>query len=298
MDTEAIRAELKEVQQKIKDMKSSFSTKRDSKEEFFAQGEQYSEEINTLYDEVKEIEKENNLDKINEELDVKKVQYEELKIQLKDVETKFKSVKPDTTPRKPVIKTISVEKAKKELKDLDLKLQTQVLSLDKESEITRKIVQLKEIVGQTDGAEPEAEEDSEYRTLRRDFNAQRRKFNNVEKKIRSFYKQIRLISKEKKKRYKRIDELRALRKQVFDNFKSQKEEYSEVGKDLKDLFKQESEFLEQLGESPRKQSRPRRKPSNGIDSKELKKKQKEVEDNFLKGGTLTTDDLLMFQRKN
>ena len=116
MDTEAIRAELKEVQQNIKDLKSSFSTKRDSKEEFFAQGEQYSEEINTLYDEVKEIEKENNLDKINEELDVKKVQYEELKTQLKEVETKFKNVKPDTTPRKPVIKTISVDKAKKESK--------------------------------------------------------------------------------------------------------------------------------------------------------------------------------------
>ena len=82
MDTEAIRAELKDVQTKIKDLKSSFSTKRDSKEEFFAQGEQYSEEINTLYDEVKEIEKENNLDKINEELDAKKAQHEELKAQL------------------------------------------------------------------------------------------------------------------------------------------------------------------------------------------------------------------------
>lgn len=297
MDTEAIRAELKEVQQKIKDMKSSFSTKRDSKEEFFAQGEQYSEEINNLYDEVKEIEKENNLDKINEELDVKKVQYEELKTGLKEAETKFKNVKPDTTPRKPVIKTISVEKAKKELNDLDLKLQTQVLSLDKESEITRKIVQLKEVIGQTDGEDPSTEEDSEYKILRREFNTQRRKFNNVEKKIRSFYKQIRLISKEKKRRYKRIDELRALRKQVFDSFKSQKEEYSEVGKDLKDLFKKESDLLEQLGESPRRHSKVRRKPS-GIDSKELKKKQKEVEDNFLKGGTLTTDDLLMFQRKN
>ena len=195
------------------------------------------------------------------------------------------------------VKTISVEKAKKELQSLDLKLQTQVLSLDKESEISKKIVQLKEIIEQNEGVETSSEEDSEYKTLRRDYNALRRKFNNVEKKIRSFYKQIRLISKEKKKRYKRIDELRALRKQVFENFKSQKEEYSEVGKDLKDLFKKESELLEQLGESPRRPSRPKRKQAPGIDSKELKKKQKEVEESFLKGGKLTTDDLLMFQRK-
>ncbi len=294
MDTEAIRAELKEVQTKIKDLKSNFSKKRDTKEEFFAQGEQYSEEINKLYDEVKSIEKENNLDKINEELDSKKAIYDDLKKQLEEVEGKLGNLKDSTkkSPQKPAVKTISVEKAKKELKQLDLKLQTQVLNLDKESELIRKIAHLKEVIGQHDGSS--SEEDSDFKKTKREYNTLRRKFNNIEKKIRSFYKQIRLISKEKKIRYKRIDELRDLRKKSYDQFKSQKEEYSEVGKDLKDLFKKESELLEELGETPR---RPKSKKKPQVDSKELKKKQKEVEESFLKGGTLTTEDLLMFQRK-
>jgi uncharacterized coiled-coil DUF342 family protein len=291
MDNKAIREELKEVQEKIRALKSEFSTRRNVKEDFFSQGEKYSEQINALYEEVKSIEKEHNLDEINKELDAKKEKYDELKAQLEESEKKFQALKDkERSLEKPAIKTVSAEKAKKELAKLELALQTQVLSLEKESEILKKISSLKESLGHSSGGSSD-----EFKKARKEFFSLKKKFVNIEKRIRSLYKQIRLISKEKKKRYKQIDELRELRKQAFEKFKSEKKEYSTLGEELKSLFSREVELLEQLGEKPAKKQK--RKSSNSMSSQEIKKKQKEVEEAFLKGGKLTTEDLLMFQKK-
>ncbi len=291
MDKEAIREELNKIRAEIKKLKSEFSAKRNEKEEHFKKGGDYSEEINALYEEVKKIEEEHNLEAINKDLDEKKKEYEELKSTLEELEAKFKEMKNSShstkSVEKPVIKTISVEKAKKEIKQLDTKLQTQVLTLEKESELIRKIAELKEIIGSNEGNSFVSDE---FKDLKKKLNSIRKKYYNTEKKIRSLYKQIRLISKEKKQRYKAIDNLRNLKKEAFESFRTAKETYSEVGKNLKSLFKKEEELLNKLGESTVQKKKTY--------DKNLKVKQKEAEDNFLKkGGTLTTEDLLLFQKK-
>ena len=295
MDKEAIRAELNTVRAEIKQLKSEFSKKRNEKEGHFKQGEDYSIEIDKLYNEVKAIETEFGLEKINEELESKKKEYDELKTQLDKADAKFNEVK-KTSPRvtgtnNPAIKTISVEKAKLEIKQLETSLQTQVLSLDKESGITKRVSELKEIVANhkcdesTDG-----DSNSDFKTAKKELFAVKKKFINAERRIRSLYKQIRLVSKEKKKKYKLIDELRAQKKIAFDEFKIHKKSYSELGKTLKDLFKKEEDYLTELGESIVQRKRVRHV--------ELKAKQKEVESDFLKKGKkLTTEDLLMLQMK-
>ncbi len=58
---------------------------------------------------------------------------------------------------------------------------------------------------------------------------------------------------------------------------------------MKDLYRKEEEFLEQLGEG---QAQKKKKIE-----KNLKAKQKEVETKLQKGATLTTEDLLAFQSK-
>lgn len=288
MDKEAIREELKKVRAEIKDLKSVFSKKKDEKEEHFVKGEDYSNQINELYEEIKKIEQDNNLDVINQDLEVRKQEYDELKAKLDELELKFKTVKDSSaTVSKPAVKTISVEKAQSEIKKLDLKLQTQVLSLDKESELIRKIQDLKGQVSQVDGS---SVDNSEFKQVKKELNSIRRKFYGAERKIRSLYKQIRIISKEKKKRYKQIDDLRDLKKKSFEMFRSTKKGYSETGKDLKSLFKKEGELMSDLGESP-----VQRKKSM---DKEIKKKRKEAEDRLMKkGGVLTTEDLMMFQKR-
>lgn len=287
MDKEAIRDELNKVRQTIKDLKKEFSTKKKEKEDHFDKGESYSKEINDLYEEIKTIEVENNLKTINEDLESRKAMLVELKSELAEVEKHFENIRQTSKQSKPEIRTISVDKAKKELKQLDTKLQTQVLSLDKESELIKKIQELKGQVSLNTGEE---QDDDEFKEAKKNLNSVRRKFNNTEKKIRSLYKQIRLISKEKKKRYKQIDILRDTKKKAFEEFRTTKKDYSIKGKDLKDLFKKENEILEQLGEAPikRKQSSENRFP---------RANRKDVEEKLMKkGGTLTTEDLLMFQK--
>ena len=292
MDKEAIRSELKTVQAEIKKVKSTFFNKKDEKEEFFSKGEEYSNQINALYEEVKKIEQEHHLDKINEDLDSRKEEFEKIKASVEEAEKAFQSVKKSsrtTTENRPEIRTISVDKAKKEIKSLDLKLQTQVLSLNKEQDLIKEITELKSIIDKHSGSSSIAE-NSEIRDAKRELNSLRRKFNNYEKRIRSLYKQIRLISKEKKSRYKQIDDLRDLKKKAFEDFRINKKDYSAIGKDLKSLFKKEEEFLIELGESPVQKKK--------IAEKQIKEKRKEIEDKFMKKGhVLTTEDLLMFQSR-
>lgn len=288
MDKEAIREELNKVREQIRELKKDFSKKKNQKEAHFSKGEEYSTKINSLYDEVKKIEAENDLEKINAELDLKKVEYEELKLKVTESENKFKDLKSNSKQvKKPEIKTVSVEKAKKDLKKLDLQLQTQVLSLEKESDLIKKIDELKELIAKHSGET--VENSSEYTQVKKDLNSIKRKFSNVERRIRSLYKQIRLISKDKKKKYKEIDDLRDLKKKAYEEFRVQKKDYGQVGNELKDLFKKEDEFLSRLGESPTQKKR--------TFDKDIKVKQKEVEAKLMKkGGILTTEDLLLFQK--
>ena len=294
MDKEAIRGELKKVREEIKTLKKEFSMKKKEKEDHFDKGESYSTEINALYDEIKKIEVENNLEAINKDLDERKVVLAELKTKLEELDTKFNEMKKTSRPvtDKPVVKTISAEKARKEVKELELKLQTQVLSLDKESELIKQIQDYKKVLESVTGisSDEEGEEgDDAFKALKRELNSVRRKFNNTEKKIRSLYKQIRIISKDKKQRYKQIDDLRDMKKKSFEEFRTIKKFYTETGKNPKDLFKKEVEMLESLGESPKQ-----KKKTKDVDMKALRK---EAEDKlFKKGGVLTTEDLLAFQK--
>jgi len=293
MDKEAIREELNKVREQIRSMKSDFSKKKNEKEAHFQKGEEYSIQINSLYEEVKEIENNSGLEKINKDLDERKVEYDEIKKKYDELNAKFSEVKSSSRPvRKPEIKTVSADKAKKEISKLDLKLQTQVLSLEKEGELIRKIEELKEIAGTATGLSSDSDSDSsdEFKQVKKELNSIKRKYFNIEKKIRSLYKQIRLISKEKKKKYKEIDSLRDLKKQSFETFRTQKKDYSKVGGHLRELFKKEDDLLTQLGESP-----VQRKKSN---DKNIRVKQKEAEDKLMKkGGVLTTEDLMLFQKK-
>lgn len=303
MDTEAIREELKTVRDEIKSLKSKFNSKKNDKEALFTQGEQYSQEINQLYEEVKKIEEENNLDKINEDLEEKKKEFDEIKGSFDELDKKFVELKKQNPLKKsdssqrPKVRTISLDKAKQEIAKLELKLQTQVLNLEKESQLIKKIAELKDLISshspdEGPGSSLESGnsiQDDEFKTVRKDLRSVKKKYVGLEKKIRSLYKQIRLISKEKKQRYKRIDELRDLKKKSFEEFREEKKDYSELGKNLKSLFKKEDDLLEQLGESPSAKKK--------FFDKSIKQKQKEVEDKVLKGGVLTTEDLLAFQRK-
>jgi len=292
MEKEAIQAELKEVRAKIKEIRSNFSKKKQEKETQYSNGEDYSNQIKVFYDEIKEIEKLNNLDSINEDLELKKIKLSEYQSELDIIKEKFAKVKKVDVPfnDRPKIKTISSDKARSEIKALETKLQTQVLSLDKESELIKKISSLKKIVDSVSGdSSSNSTSNDEFKEVRKELNKVRKKYINTEKKIRSLYKQIRIISKDKKIKYKQIDALRELKKKSFEEFRLTKKDYSSLGKNLKSLFKQEEEILIKLGESPIQRKNKFRK--------DFKEKQKEVEEKLMKkGGILTTEDLLMFQK--
>ena len=74
-----------------------------------------------------------------------------------------------------------------------------VLSLDKESELTKNIDELRQIINSHKHVSGPSDD---FKDVRKDIKQIRKKYINAERRIRSLYKQIRLISKEKKKKYK------------------------------------------------------------------------------------------------
>lgn len=290
MEKKAIRDELNEVKEGIKKLKITFFEKKNQKENFFSKGEDYSKEIDKLYEQIKQIEKKSNLANINLELENKKKNLEEYEENIIKFEDELKIAKSKSfDSQKPKIKTISKEKIKKEINDLDLKLQTQVLSLEKESQLIKKISELKNQIS-SKLTENDSNQSKEIKDILKEIHKIKKNYYYTEKNIRSLYKQIRIINKEKKEVYKEIDKLRELKKASFDNFKKEKKEYSVISKDLKDLFKKEESYLEKLGEVPFQ------KKKEG--EKIIKAKQKEIEDRLMKKGEiLTTEDLLLFQKK-
>lgn len=292
MDNEAIRDELEKVRLEIRELKREFSKKRDEKESHFSKGKDFSKEIDALYDEVKKIEEESGLDKINEELESKKKECEVLKGRIDELESKFTQLRASSKKGEGGSfskKRATIGKLKNELARLDMKLQVQVLSLKEESELIDKIKSLKREISEIVGVKTEGGED-EFGNVKTQLKSVRRDFIEAERSIRSLYKKIRLISKEKKKRYKRIDEIKDEKKKTMDLFREHKKEYSKLGKKLKALFKKEEELMEKLGESPVN----KKKEFDKI----FKAKRREVEDKLMKKkGVLTTEDLLMFQRK-
>ncbi|MFT4244102.1 MAG: hypothetical protein ACMXYB_01460 [Candidatus Woesearchaeota archaeon] len=324
MEKKAIHEELISVQNKIKDLKKDFFEKKKIKEEFFTAGEEFSEQINSLYEEVKQIEAENNLDEINLELENHKKEYEEVKTQyenlkqvfeetLDKVKSKKKTSRPNDTTNSAgdlKVRRISPQKAQKQLEALEHKVQTQVLSLDKEAEISKEISELKEVASAALKKENKTTtlpqkiegdnslESQEFKSIKKEYYDIRKKYNSIEKKIRFLYKQIRLISKDKKQKYKEIDKLRDNKKQAFEEFREHKKTYVELSKNLKNLFKEEERILEELGEdAPSKKKR--KKMSSKTNSFDNSKKQKKFEDQLMKKGmTLTTEDLLSFQKRN
>lgn len=299
VETEAVREELKQVRADIKDLKSEFLKKKEEKEAHFSKGEEVSKQIDSIYEEVKAIEDKHNLDKINEDLEEKKKELEVQKADLELVEEKFNEVKKKSRkPQAPTRRRVPKDKIEGELKSLDLKLQTQVLSLDQEQDLIKKISELKEqLKGSTQGSSVHSD-DPEFKAAKKDLNAARRKVSNTERKIRSLYKQIRLISKEKKLKYKEIDQLRDDKKKSFEDFREYKGEYSDLGKKLKDLFKREDELMTELGETPKPRRTGGRRGNNGPSEAKMKERQQEAEDKLMKKGeVLTTEDLLMLQSR-
>ncbi len=310
MENTAIREELKEIQTRIKDLKKDFFDKKKVKEDFFTSGEEFSEQINSLYQDVKKIEEENNLDIVNKELEESKSEYEEVKAKYEELKEKFENLIKSRPRKKPTrsddanqkVQRISPQKVQKQLQALELKVQTQVLSLDKEAEVAKEIAELKEIANsqqkETQSVEDDSNdtpEDTNFKNVKKEYYDLRKKYNTIEKKIRSLYKQIRLISKEKKQKYKTIDKLRDQKKQAFENFREHKKTYVDLGKELKDLFKKEEELLTELGEEvPQKKRRTFHQNSKAQDNRN----QKAAEDMLMKkGATLTTEDLLALQKK-
>ena len=277
--------ELKKIKSEILVLKKDFLLNRQNKEKYFSQGEENSKKINDLYLEIKEIEKNHNLDELNSELKCVKEEFDSLKLTLDEKEKIFQNL--NTYSKKMLDNKIKgnfdSKKKLEEKKKLEFKLETHVSTLKEEADINKKIQEIdKEILEGLDF------EDKDYGGAKKDLKLTKKKYFICEKRIRSLYKKIRLASKEKKAKYTLISEIKKDKKKDFENFRKFKKIYLEILKKLKEKFEEEKKFSKEVGGNS---------DFDNNKSESLRKAQKEVEEKILNQKELTTEDFLILQTK-
>ena len=225
-------------------------SKRDEKEEYFLKCSEITKKINKFYDDVKIISKENNLDKINEKLDSKKKILESVDNEISDLVDK-------KIEKDPTEKQTQLDGIKKELFDLENK-SPESLSKDEKTKMEELYKSKKDCIFYLRSCNLDSLKDVKKK---------------VEKQIMSIYKSIRIISKQKKVIYKQIDVLKNERTEFFKKF-------SDLKKELSENYKSNNgkKFSGTFNKNKR------------ISQKELDEKAKNLQEKFLKGESLSTDD--------
>src|SRR3989338_5065353 len=251
---EALSAKIKESIRKIKDNK----TKRDS-----------------FTGEVKELKLKRDL--LNKELSSKSSELEKLR---KEREDTSKSLDVKGSPS-----TI-----RKQMDNLEFKIETDTVSFEKEKELMKKIKILKKdydklsILQESNKSVRESLD--AVRKLRKESNEFHKSIQEKAKQSQALHEEILKISAE-------IDKLKAEEEDAFRKFSEFRKQFHEAGSQLKDKFRLMDEVKSQLDKIQLDKRDIRKREEDSF----LKSKEEAVNEKIRKKQKLTTEDLLVFQQK-
>lgn len=280
------QAKIDELQAEVSIIKKELDKINDVKEQWYTKKESVSEQIRTLIESIKgskdaRNEKTSEVRKAKEERNKLNSRITKIVEELKELNNKRREVMGKSSSGDPI-------KVQKQIAQMEEKLETEVMSFDKEKAINKKIKELKK---QIEGSE----EVGKFQEL---INKKREELRVVRKEAKEKHALVQksaTVSQEKHedllKQSQGIDDLRKKEEEAFKEFLKQKEEFTVLNDKLKDLVKKINEFTK----TDHQTSREARKEK---DSKVMKEKEKSVEEKIKKKEKLTTEDLLVFQKGN
>ena len=252
--TEALNAKIKESIRKIKDNK----TKRDS-----------------FTGEVKELKLKRDL--LNKELSSKSSELEKLK--------KGRAESSKSLDVKGFPSTI-----RKQMDNLEFKIETDTVSFEKEKELMKKIKLLKK---DYDKLSILQESNKSVRESLDAVRKLRKESTDFHKSIQEKAKQSQALHEEILKISAEIDNLKAEEEDAFRKFSEFRKQFHEVGSQLKDKFKLMDEVKSKLDKIQLDKRDIRKREEDSF----LKSKEEAVNEKIRKRQKLTTEDLLVFQQK-
>jgi len=259
-----------EKKDRIIDLKSKLNKLNIEKERWFKEKERLKKDISELIKKTKNLKK----DKQNIDKEIKKFKNKrnEVNKKVKSLILNFKEFNKEFTGE-----SVDVGYLKKQIDKLEMKVETEALSLTKEKKVMDEIRKLRKVV---DENKVFLELDEKRKKLNKEIDEEKKEAERLHKKVQ----ENALRSQRKYKEFivlsKKINEMNKEQEKAFDNFVVFKKEFIKVSglldkrlKKLKIVEKKEDKKI----------------------SRNLKNKIETVEEKLKKGGKLTTEDLIILQ---
>ncbi len=286
-ERKALQAQLDELQPKIRELKQKLNQLNDQKEKAFEQRNPVGKEISTLIHSIKDLKKER--DSLTDE--VKKLK--DNRTGLNDIiKKKIEEAKKLNAEKKKAADKLGLKESPGHLKmlmdKLENKIETDVMSFDKEKAIMKEIKDLKK---RYDAAkESNAVWDAAHQ-MSKDIDTMQAQADDIHRQIQqkarlSQQKHEQLIEESKK-----VDALRGKGNTFTKDIGEKKSEISKMSDELGALLKQAAELNTKLS-AERKE-----KEAASINQRQKKFSEKlaEVKEKFAKGEKLTTEDIIIMQ---
>jgi len=271
----------------ISNIKNELSSLKSEKDKLKIEKEELSKTTKDLIDKAKDLKK--NKDQFNMKLNQLKKTRDEYNSKVKELVTKIKEVQ---KKKKDIYSKQGIkgdpDKLHKQIKDLRMMIETEVLSFDKEKKLME---QIKRLEKQYDECKDVKIVNEEYNKLSKAIEENKKLGEEAHQKVKEFLKA-------NKKGYK---EFIALTKKIT-NMKSQQERIYSVFKQVKDKFDSMNQSLRsRLGQITHKKVEKQQKEEIKIkkhEEKIIKEKVSLVEEKIKKKKKLTTEDLIAYQGKD
>ena len=283
MNNETIDA--KTLKKEIDSLRNTLKAINDDKERWFKKKEDLKKEMQVLIEKIKALQKDNDTSKV----DQLKKERDKYNAEVKILIERIKALKQEKEVflKKHGIKE-DPETIKKTIEKIEEKIETEVLSIDKERKLMDQIKRMKKNY--------EALGDSKILTTKIDEIS--RQIEENKKKANEYHEELKKALKEKKKWYneffslsKQINLIKKQQESAFAMFISFKNSFLEVSKQLGvklSLIKKEKKDFEDI-----KKEKKKRKEETELEF--VEEKRKKVEEKMKKGEKLTTEDLLVMQ---
>jgi len=296
------------------DNKDQAQEQKNSKKELFRNFDILKNNIISLRNELNKIDKDkeywfskkesiskNIKEKINT-IKENKSKRDSLTKKVKELKEKRNSLNEETRKKISEFKNLSNEKnklvskskiknpqlIKGEIDKIEVKLETEAMSFDKEKKLYKNLKVLKKSLGE---ASQITNLFDNIKKLNKEINESKINTENVHNEIQEKAKQSQTSHESILKNSKDVDELKPKEREAFKNFTIHKKKFTEVNNNLKDKLKDMSTIREKINKFELEEEEKRKLKGSIL----IKSKEQEFEEKIKTGKKLTTDDFLAFQ---
>ena len=271
---------LAEIKKEVNALRDKLNELDQQKESWFQKKEEYSKKIRYLISQVKE--KRNKRDSLTKKVKEDKEKRSSSNKRIKDSISEIKKLneeKSSLTKKRSV--NISPSKIKSEMDRLEVKLETEAMSFEKEQGIVKKIKILKKKFDEAKVLNDVSEKNNNLH----------REIGNFKKESEALHQTIQKTAKESQSAHegliansKEIDELKLKEREAFSKFFEFKKNFAEINNALKDKLKDFSVINSEID-----------KIRHEKEEKIIRDKEEFIQEKIRKRQKLTNEDLLIFQ---